>query len=220
MDSADITTFYHDAKKAQWSNGPALSAEILQNPARLDAFIAEALRAARSHGATSLGVILHIADEFATTELKPEFDSPAALSELRDTAVTDPGSILEDSSILADQASWRVLPYPAAGSQVIGTTITISKQHAPLIAKLREAGEGENFPIITHALSAPLVAIMGLSQSIIQTPGKPFVAILQYPWFTVLAFFNEHADLRLIRTLQHRGLRRPTNFSKDRKSVV
>ena len=213
MDSADITTFYHDAKKAQWSNGPALSAEILQNPARLDAFIAEALRAARSHGATSLGVILHIADEFATTELKPEFDSPAALSELRDTAVTDPGSILEDSSILADQASWRVLPYPAAGSQVIGTTITISKQHAPLIAKLREAGEGENFPIITHALSAPLVAIMGLSQSIIQTPGKPFVAILQYPWFTVLAFFNEHADLRLIRTLQHRGLRRPTNFS-------
>jgi hypothetical protein len=38
------------------------------------------------------------------------------------------------------------------------------------------------------------------------------VAILQYPWFITLAFFNEHADLRFIRTLQHRGLRRPTNF--------
>jgi hypothetical protein len=53
---------------------------------------------------------------------------------------------------------------------------------------------------------------MGLSQSVEPTPGKPFVGILQYPWFTALAFFNEHADLRLIRTLQHRGLRRPTNF--------
>jgi hypothetical protein len=211
-DGASITTFYHDGKKALWSNGPLLSEEILQDPARLDTFVAEALRAARSHGATSLGVILHIADEFATTELKPELDNPAALSDIRDTAVSDPGSILEDSSILADQASWRVLPYPAAGSEVIGTTITLSKQYAPLIAKLRETGDAENFPIITHALSAPLIAIMGLSQSVEPTPGKPFVGILQYPWFTVLAFFNEHADLRLIRTLQHRGLRRPTNF--------
>ncbi len=53
---------------------------------------------------------------------------------------------------------------------------------------------------------------MGLSQSLVPTLGKPFVGILQYPWFTALAFFNEYADLRLIRTLQHRGLRRPSNF--------
>ena len=211
-DGSGITTFYHDSKKAKWSNGPSLSEEILQDPAPLDTFVAEILRFSRSHGATSLGVILHVADEFATTELKPELDNPAALSDLRDTAISDPGSILEDSSILADQASWRVLPYPAAGSEVIGTTITISKQHAPLIAKLRETGDAENFPIITHALSAPLVAIMGLSKAVEPTPGKPFVAILQYPWFTALAFFNEHADLRLVRTLQHRGLHRSTNF--------
>ena len=38
------------------------------------------LRHARANGATSLGVILHIADEFATTELKPELDNPASLS--------------------------------------------------------------------------------------------------------------------------------------------
>lgn len=211
-DGASITTFYHDCKKAQWTNGPSLSDEILHDPARLESIVAEALRHARSNGATSLGVILHIADEFATTELKPELDNPASLPDLRDAAISDPGSILEDSSILADQASWRVIPYPAAGSAVIATTITISKQHAALITMLRESGENENFPVITHALSAPLVAIMGLSQSLEPTPGKPFVAVLQYPWFTALAFFNEHADLRLIRTLQHRGLRRSTNF--------
>ena len=125
-------------------------------------------------------MILHIADEFATTELKPELNNPAALADLRDTALTDPGSILEDSSIMVDQASWRVLPYPAANSEVIGTTITVTKQYAPLIETLRLAGEAENFPVITHALSAPLVAIMGLSQSLRPTPGKPRVVL---SWF-------------------------------------
>lgn len=211
-DGAGITTFYHDCKKAQWSAGPTLNDEILQDPAKLESITAEALRIARSHGAKALGVILHIADEFATTELKPELDNPASLADLRDAAIFDPGSILEDSSIQTDQASWRVIPYPAAGSSVIASTITVSKHYSPLVTMFRQTGENENFPIITHALSAPLIAIMGLNQVVEPTPGKAFVAILQYPWFTALAFFNEHSDLRLIRTLQHRGLRWPTNF--------
>ncbi|NQX00688.1 hypothetical protein HQ447_08495 [bacterium] len=211
-DGAGITAFYYDHRGSQWSPGPVLSEEILHDPARLDATIVEALRDARTRGANSLGVVLHIADEFATTELKPELDNPAALPELRDAAVFNPGSILGDTSIFADQASWRVIPYPAANGTVIGSTVTVSKNHDSLLTKFREAGEQANFPIITHALSAPLVAIMGLQHSITPSPAKPFVAILQYPWFTVLAFFNEHSDLRLIRTLQHRGLPRPGNF--------
>jgi hypothetical protein len=211
-DGPQISTFYCDLKNGQWTAGPGLSEESLQDPAKLENFIAEALRYSRSKGATSLGVVLHIADEFATNELKPELDNPAALPDLRDAAVNDPASILEDSSILATQASWRVLPYPATGSEVIGTTVTLTRQWESLFAALRTAGEKANFPIITHALSAPLVAVMGLTQTIRPTPGKPFVAILQYPWFTALAFFNEHSDLRLIRTLQHRGVRRATNF--------
>lgn len=211
-DGPGIATFYFDRKQDQWSAGPALSEEIIGDSGKLDTLIAEILSTTRSKGATSLGVILHIADEFATTELKPELDNPASLTDLRDAAVNDPDSILDDSSMLASQASWRVLPYPATGSETIGTTVTLSRQHAELLAALREAGEKQSFPVITHALSAPLVAIMGLRHAIEPTPGKPFVAILQYPWFTALAFFNEHSDLRLVRTLQHRGVRRATNL--------
>lgn len=211
-DGACIASFFHDVKRALWLSGPAFSEEVLHDEARLQSVTSEALRIARSHGATSLGVILHIADEFATTELKPELDNPAALPDLRQAAITEPTSVLSDTSILADQASWRVLPYPAAGSDVIGAAISLSKQYAPLAAILRETGEKENFPVICTAVSAPLVALMGLSDVVQHTPGRPFVAILQYPWFTTLAFFNEHADLRLLRTLQHRGMRRPTNF--------
>jgi hypothetical protein len=211
-DGPGISTFYFDRKQDKWSAGPALTEEILGDAAKLDAVITDVLRHIRSNGANALGVILHVADEFATTELKPELDNPGALADLRDAAVNDPASILEDSSILATQASWRVLPYPAAGSEVIGTTVTLTRQRADFLETLRLRAEKENFPIITQALSAPLVAIMGLCQNIQPTAGRPFVAILQYPWFTVLAFFSDHADLRLIRTLQHRGVRRATNL--------
>ena len=211
-DGARIAAFYFDAKKGQWSNGPSLTEEILADPAKLQLVLVDVLRHARSVKASSLGLVLHIADEFAITEMKPELDNPASLPDLRYAAVYDPASILEDSSILAANASWRVIPYPAAGSEVIGTTVTLTRQYASLLTTFRQTGEDANFPIITHALSAPLVAVMGLAQVLSPTPGKSFVAILQYPWFTVLAFFNEHADLRLIRTLQHRGLRKPSNF--------
>ncbi|RYD73602.1 MAG: hypothetical protein EOP84_21275, partial [Verrucomicrobiaceae bacterium] len=127
VDGTGIATFFHDGKRALWVPGPSFSDEVIQDPARLDSLTAEVLRIARSHGATSLGAILHIADEFATTELKPELDNPAALPDLRQTAIVDPAAVLSDSSIVADQASWRVLPYPAAGSQVIGAAITVSK---------------------------------------------------------------------------------------------
>lgn len=211
-DGAQLSSFYFDRKKNLWSAGPTLIEELLDDASKLEGFVTGVLRQARSQGATSLGVVIHVADEFAITELKQEFDNPAALQDLRDTAYHDPGSILEDSSIFADQASWRVIPYPAAGSEVIGTTVTISRRYSTILTHFRQTGEKGNFPVITQAVSAPLVALMGLPRIIKPTEGRPFVAILQYPWFTAMAFFNEHADLRLIRTLQHRGIRRATNF--------
>lgn len=211
-DGQQIACFYFDRKQDRWSDGPSWKPEFLQDRAKLDAAIHGIVHETHQGSANSLGVILHVADEFATTELKPELDNPASLPDLRDTAVSDPGSILEDASIPPAQASWRVVPYPAAGAASIGTTVMLSRQCDGLLAKFREEGAKINFPVITLALSAPLVATMGLNQCARPNPGKPFVAILQYPWFTSLAFFNEHADLRLLRTLRHRGLLRPTKF--------
>jgi len=211
-DGVAITSFLYDRKKNQWSSGPGIREEIFRDAAMAEAFALELVKTARAGGAQSVGVILHVADEFATTELKPELDNPASLNDLRHAAIWDPSSILDDSSVPVDQASWRVLPYPAAGAEAIGTTITLSRQYGPFLNVLRESGDKQNYPIITHALSAPLIALAGLDEWVKPTPGKPFVGILQYPWFTVMAFFNEYADLRLVRTLQHRGIRRATNF--------
>lgn len=176
------------------------------------AFAAQLLKQVKEQKGTSLGVVIHIADEFATAELKPELDNPGVLNDLREKAFQAPAEILDDSSVPESQASWRVMPYPAEGSEVIGSTITISTRLENFISTLRTFGENKNFPIVVQSLSAPLVAIMGLSSIVRKDSEKPYVAILQYPWFTVMAFFNRHSDIRLIRTLQHRGMRRASNF--------
>ncbi|MCX6880025.1 MAG: hypothetical protein NTW21_40420 [Verrucomicrobia bacterium] len=212
VDGPSVSSFFFERRKGLWSKGPTLAEAELRDPVKMEACAVEILKQTRSFKASALGVILHLADEFATAELKPALDNPAALQDLREAAYQKPASILDDSSIAPEQNSWRVLPYPAQGSGVIGTTITLTRQYAPLLATLRQTGESDNFPIITHALSAPLVAVMGLAHCAPFVPEKAAVAILQYPWFTALVFFNEHADLLLIRTLQHRHLRHAPNL--------
>lgn len=212
IDGVSVRTFFLKRSINEWSEGPLLSEAVFNDAEQATLFGTQLIKHVRSLKGTSVGVVLHVADEFSTAELKPELDNPAALSDLRETAYHSPGEILDDSSIPPDQGTWRVMPYPSSGSEVIGTTISLTRRLGPFVGGLRKAGEDQNFPVITHALSAPLVAIMGLSSWITPTPGKPSVAILQYQWFTAMAFFNEHSDLRLIRTLQHRGLRRPSNF--------
>ena len=212
MDGDSIDAFFFVKSKNKWTDAPPISEAVFTNEEAAIAYAGQILQHARSLRGSSLGVVVHVADEFATAELKPELDNPAFLQDIRETAVDTPGDILDDSSVPADQASWRVIPYPAAGSEVIGTTVTTSRRLDLFFNVLRDLGNRSNFPIITHSLSSPLVIIAGLHSVVREDRAKPFVALMQYPWFTVMAFFNEHHDLRLIRTLQHRGVRRPSNF--------
>ena len=211
-DGNSVRAFFYDRAKNEWSDAPPLSEATLTEEEAALIYAQQLLTHVRSLKGKSLGVVVHVADEFATAELKPGLDNPAALPDLRKIAFDTPGEILDDSSVPPNQASWRVIPYSAAGSETIGTTITLSRRLDPFFTVLRELGDSMNFPIITHSLSSPLVAMAGLHTVVSKDRGKPFVGVFLYPWFTVMAFFNEHHDLRLIRSLQHRGIRRPSNF--------
>ena len=211
-DGVSVLSFFYDRSNNRWSEGLDLSKATLSDPEKSKGYGEKLISKVRSLRGKSVGVVLHIGDEISTAELKPKFDNPADLNDLRETVRNNPQEVLEDSSIPADQASWRVMPYPAAGGEVIGTTISLSRRFDEFLKALRDLGNKENFPIITRALCAPLVAIMDLPSMIQRGVDKPFVAVLQYPWFTAMAFFNEHSDLRLIRAIQHRGQSSPSNF--------
>jgi hypothetical protein len=198
-------------KTREWSEGPIVNSDIVRDAEKTMAFADQIVGLAREARANALGVILYLADEFATAELRPEFDNPANLPELRAMAESDPAAIFEGAAISSDSQTFRILPYPAAGG-AIATGVSLSRQHALFFERLREAGEEQNFPVIAQALSAPLIALMALPAAAKPAKNKPFLAVLYYSPFTVMGFFNEHGDLRLLRTIQHRGQRRPMNI--------
>lgn len=210
-DGAGVTAFLHDRRENQWAPGPPLAEQHLLDPEAITAYATAALEHARSAKGTSLGVVLHLADEFSLTEIKPELHDRDTLGQLREQAIEEPASILADF-IQADQSSWRLLPYFSPASHSIATAVTVSRRYAPTLDALRALGEAEDFPVVTTALSSPLIALLGIHGNVTRTPERPAVAILQYTTFTVIAFFDGNSDLMLLRTQLHRGLRRPPNF--------
>ncbi len=212
VDGSRIDSWLYNRRADQWSAGPVPDEASATDISLVPAFAEQILAAARTVGASAIGVILHVADELATSELKPELDNPGALAELREHIETDPKGVLDDASVSETDHSWRLVPYPAAGSEAIATTLCLSRRWAPLLDELRRIGEEKNFPIVTRAVSAPLICLLALADLKTDAVTRPMIAILPYPRFTLLAFFNEHGDLRLLRTLQHRGQRRPTNL--------
>jgi hypothetical protein len=206
-DGTSCIACFFDRETGQWSQALSLPEALLEDPAQRKAFIASSIRDAQLKIPKAIGVILYLANDFATSELKSEFDNPGALQDLRAAAESDPRSILEDSSLDTDNNSFRILPLPA-GQGSVATAVTHTHLLTPLLDDIREVSATAAHPVVVKALSAPLIVLMGLPSLITPPKGKPFVTILQYSWFTVLAFFNEHKDLMLVRTIQHKGIRR------------
>ncbi len=210
-DGTAVAVFLYDRREDLWAHGPPLTERQLLDPEAMIAYTSEAVKHALSAGGNALGVVLHVADEFSLTEINPQLVDRNAIGQLSESLVTDPASVIADS-VSAEQSSWRLLPYFSPASPSIATAVTISRRHEPVLAALSALGENEDFPIITLALSAPLIALLGIPGTVRASQGRPSTVILQYSFFTVLAFFDENSDLLLVRTQLHRGLRRPPNF--------
>lgn len=200
-------SYIRNTKDSSWSKGPNISPEMQAEPSLLSSILEGIYNEHLSKESNpSLGVILYVADEFSTAELGPEYQNPAEIEELRKLIIENPSSILDDQSISNESHSWRLFPYPgASGGKAFATAISFSRKHDHMLSYLREYGREHNFPIATRAISAPLCTISALPWLLEQTPENGFVTALHYPRFTVLAFFNTHGDLILIRTLQHHG---------------
>lgn len=205
-DSGAIS-FIRNVKDGSWAKGPNITTEMQERPELLQQTLAGIQKEYLAKDKKpALGIILYVADEFATAELGPEHQNPAEIHELRRLIKQDPSSILEDQSISNTSHSWRLFPYPGAvGGTAFATAISLSRKHDALLTYCRKYGRENDFPILTRALSAPLCTISALPWMLEKTPENGFVTILHYPRFSVLAFFNIHGDLILIRTLQHHG---------------
>lgn len=208
VDGERIDTWIHDRTSNRWQAGPLLSADILTESTQSEGFASNFLQSlpAANHG---LGVILHMADEFATAELSPETASSHSLLELHSALQEQPSAILDDKSFTPQDHGCGVFPYGIQTGKSPATAVIHSRKFEPILTAFRHAGEARKLPVQTAALSSPLLTIQSLPFLVTANLACAFVGVFHYPKFTTLAFFNKQGNLLLLRSLPHRTQRRP-----------
>ncbi len=155
----------------------------------------------------SLGVVLHLADEFAISDLAPEFSMDDDFQGTRELLQLEPATVLGDASVDVVGNTWRLLPYwGITEGERRAVALQISRRYQPLFFELERYSESRNVPVIGCVVSAPMEALrlapLLLDASEQSRQGNIFV--FQYQRFSALAVFNQGGELLLARALQHR----------------
>lgn len=175
----------------KWEGGPPLTVEDTHKG---DALLALADRIIRAKGLPGVGVILHVADEFATAPVRKEFSEPDAWDAAKLTIADSPGAVVDEQR-LASGAAYRYVPLPGATSAVAVRLNSREKVFSTLAADTR---------IRLSVASAPLEL---LSVALPILPGEArdaTVLLLVYSRFTCLATVDAKTkDLRSLVALPH-----------------
>ncbi len=195
-----------------WTSGPGVNLSVLPTREQVDALVDEIMNASEFRKARSLGVVIHLADEFATTEIMAEIRSAAALEALREEVCSSPATALGDPSLSMENTSTRLVPYAGAEKPPLASCVTLSRQHDAFVDMLRLAGEARNLPIQVSVVSAPLAFLSILPAFLQFQLERPQFVLLHYPKFSAMAVFNPQANLVQLRALPHRGRAFPGNL--------
>jgi len=180
-DGESVRAWLHHVAENRWDPGHDIPEAIFTTPEATAIFLKGIFDSVLPKNAKSLGIILHIADEFATTEIKPVHGDPLELPNLRETIIEDPFAVIDDASLSIDEHVWRLFPYGGKSAQSIATAITLSRRCEHFLDFCRRAGEERDFPVRTLALSAPLVMLQNLPFLYEGELDRPLVPILHYP---------------------------------------
>ncbi len=155
----------------------------------------------------SLGVVIHVADEFALMDLAPEYSSDEDFEGSRELLQLDPAEVLGDSSLDVKGNAWRLLPYWGIDEgERRSVAVQVSRHFQPLFFELERYSESRNVPVITALVSAPLEALrlapLMLEAEDLTNSGN--IMVFQYRKFSALSVLNESGELVLMRALQHR----------------
>lgn len=203
----------YNRRRDSWTEGPQLpilaqSGQPLPDEARQS--IASALDDIVRNGrygprVRSLGVVLHVADEFAVADLNVEFGVDEDFEHVRRSLDESPQNAIGDTTQDLTSHTWRLIPqWGLRDGERRSIAVQLTRRHQDFLLAVKEHGLQTNTPIIPHALSAPLVALRFLPLYITQTSGSGEIALLQYTNFTTLVVLDQAGELIQIRSLLHR----------------
>jgi len=161
-----------------------------------------------SQRASALGVVLHVADEFALAEVTQGNDGGVGgedLGILHYNLIEDPCEILVDKEVSVATTSWRLLPFWGAGpEQERCTAIALSRSREAFLQNLIDLGTEWRVPIRVAVTSAALETLAALPL-IEPTSGGGRLVVVTYLKFTAVFAVSALGELRSVRSLLHRG---------------
>ncbi|HCN30091.1 MAG TPA: hypothetical protein DIT64_15400, partial [Verrucomicrobiales bacterium] len=194
----------------QWRPGPALPLASLTTAENASELLGELISTSYySQKPKSLGVILHVADEFALAEMAQTLEAAAEGGEdfkiLRYNLVDEPLEMLADREVSTDTTSWRLLPFWGAGpGQTRSVAMALSRAREPFMQKLMAEGEKMRLPVRVSVTSAPLEALAALPLIQPEARGGRLV-VMPYLKYTAVFALSPEGELRAARSLSHRG---------------
>lgn len=155
----------------------------------------------------SLGLVIHVAEEFGLADLAPEYSMDDDFESLRDLLSVDPVEALGDHTIDRLAQSWNLLPYwGITEGERRCVAVQISRKYQPLIEELKNYSRTRNIPIQTAVVSAPLEALRMVPFLLdpADTSKNGNIFVFNYQRFSALAVLNPAGELVMMRSLPHR----------------
>lgn len=157
----------------------------------------------------SLGVILHVADEFALASLKQVPESSAEAGDdmdiIRFNLIDDPLESLADKEVSLETTSWRLLPFwGASPGHARGTAIALSRSRESFLREVLTHGEEWRIPVRVAVTAAPMETLAVLPLLDPKLEGGRLI-LIPYLKYTVVFAIVHPGELRSVRSLSHRG---------------
>ncbi len=193
-----------------WRPGPVLPLATLTTGEGAAEFLQELLNAEHfGQRPKALGVILHVADEFALAEVIQGNESSGGgaddLGILHFNLIEDPCEVLVDREVSVGTTSWRLLPFWGAGpEQERCTAIALSRSWEAFLQRLIELGTEWKVPVRVAVTSAAMETLAALPLLQPRAEGGRLVAVT-YLRFTAVFAITPAGELRSVRSLLHRG---------------
>lgn len=194
----------------RWQPGPTLPLANLTTSEGVSELLGEFLSPTYfPQRPKALGVILHIADEFALAEVAPGVESSGEGGEdfrvVRYNLIDDPKEVLADREVSTDSTSWRLLPFWGGNpGQPRSVAIALSRSRETFLQTLLTCGEDLRLPIRVAVTSAPVETLAAIP---LLEPGLKGGCLIAIPYLKYTAVFaiNGAGELRTVRSLSHRG---------------
>lgn len=227
FDGGEVVSALFDQGANRWAEGPGLSflgredegdagsigeglaQKVGMKPAdreELQGALAEALRSRELGGKVkSLGVVFHVADEFAVLDPAREFSSMADFDKVQEILQEDPKEVLGDSTVDPLLNTWRLLPCWGVKEGRLSMAVQLERRREGFFAAVREYGEDNNIAIVVVGVSSPLETLRLAPLYLDWEQGRGDVIVMIYRNFSAMAVLDGAGELLLLRSLAHRA---------------